>query len=252
MTSGRDLLNAAIEAHGGLARWRSVGEIVVRARSGGLALPARFKPGEFKAYEARISTASPRTVITPFPKPGRRGVFEGDSIRIESESSAVLAECVNARAAFRDLRHRIWWNHLDALYFAGYALWNYLNAPFLLSRPGFEVREIEPWEGDGERWRRLHVTFPLGIPTHSREQVFYFDAAGRLRRHDYTAEVFGSWAKAAHYSWGHTEFSGLLFPVHRRVYPRKRSGHPRRGPTLVWIEIDSVTALPDERSGQQK
>jgi len=41
-----------------------------------------------------------------------------------------------------------------------YALWKYLNAPFLLLRPGIEYREVRPWDEQGERWRRLAVTFP--------------------------------------------------------------------------------------------
>ncbi|MEV2211290.1 hypothetical protein AB0H86_07400 [Streptomyces sp. NPDC050997] len=30
------------------------------------------------------------------------------------------------------------------LYFAGYAMWNYLTAPYLLTRPGVVVRELVP------------------------------------------------------------------------------------------------------------
>ena len=223
MTAGRVLLERAIEAHGGLERWQSVRELVVRARSGGFALASRGKPGVFRAYEARISTSEPRTVLAPFPRAGQRGVFEDDGVRIENDDGVVLAKHSQARQAFRDFRHNFWWDYLDALYFAGYALWNYFNAPFLFLRPGFKAKEIEPWEGDGERWRRLHVVFPAELPTHSREQVFYIDAKGHIRRHDYTAEVFGAWAKGAHYSWGHKECSGLIIPTHRRVLPRKKN-----------------------------
>ncbi|MFQ5898028.1 MAG: hypothetical protein ACE5JN_07255 [Candidatus Methylomirabilia bacterium] len=65
-------------------------------------------------------------------------------------------------------------------------------------------------------------------------------AAGLLRRLDYTAEVFGHWAKAAHYCWEHKEFSGLVIPTRRKVFPRTKTGHPRRYPTLVWIEVDDI------------
>jgi hypothetical protein len=56
-------------------------------------------------------------------------------------------------------------------------------------------------------------------------------------RLDYTAEVFGQWAKAAHYCWDHKNFSGLIVPTRRRVFPRTSDAHPRTFPTLVWIEL---------------
>jgi hypothetical protein len=48
-----------------------------------------------------------------------------------------------------------------------------------------ETKEIEPWQENGETWRRLKVTFPASIATHSAEQTFYFDQEGLLTRHDY-------------------------------------------------------------------
>lgn len=192
-----------------------------------MALASKGRPRAFRAYEATIATGEPR-------------VFEAAAVSIESDAGAVLARRENPRAFFRGFRRTLWWDHLDALHFAGYALWNYFTASFLFLAPGVAAREIEPWEESGERWRRLHVTFPPGLPTHSREQVFYFDAAGRLRRHDYTAEVFGGWARAAHYSAAHRPVPGLLFPTRRRVYPRRADGRPRPFPTLVWIDVDDV------------
>ena len=234
------LLDAVLEAHGGPARWAGIREITARLRSGGFALATRGKPRAFRAYEARIATTEPRVVIAPYPRAGRRGVFDARAVRIESDAGAVLAHRENPRAAFGGLRRAVWWDHLDALYFAGYALWNYFCAPFLLRRPGLMVREGAPWEERGERWRRLCVTFPADVPTHSREQVFYVDGAGLLRRHDYTAEVFGGWARAAHYLSGHRPFDGLVVPTRRRVYPRRRDNRPRPFPTLVWIDVDDV------------
>jgi hypothetical protein len=174
-------------------------------------------------------------------------VFEPNVVRIESETGEVLAERENPRAAFQRLRRKLWWDDLDMLYFGGYALWGYISAPFMFRRPGFEAEELEPWNEQGERWRRLRVVFPPDIPNHSREQTFYFDEKGLLRRLDYTAEVFGSWAKAAHYCEEHENFAGLVVPTRRRVVPRKRNGRPRRGPTLVWIHMNGVR-LEDGRS----
>lgn len=201
-----ELLDKAIAAHGGLERFQSATEIVVLLSAGGFAFTTRFKSGAFGDVEGRVSTGEARTVLSPY-----------------------------------GLRRNIWWDDLDLLYFGGYALWNYVSAPFMFVRPGFGVEEIEPWEENGERWRRLRVIFPAGVATHSRQQDFYFDEKGLLRRLDYTAEPFGNWAKAAHYCHYHREFSGLVMPTRRRVYLRRRNGRPRPRPTLVHIDIVDAT-----------
>jgi hypothetical protein len=240
--AAQDLVDTAIEAHGGIARFQSLGQVSVRLRCGGFAFLMRFQRGALSAIEARVTTGEPQVVLFSYPEQGKRGVFEPDAVRIETDDGQLIERRENPRAAFRGLRHNIWWDDLDLLYFASYALWNYVSAPFMFTRPGFELTEIEPWEeeGEGERWRRLRVRFPADIPTHSREQDFYFDEQGLLRRLDYTAEVFGGWAKAAHYCWDHKPFEGLVVPTRRRVFPRKRNNRPRGRPTLVWLEIDKV------------
>jgi hypothetical protein len=237
--SGEALLAEAIAAHGGAERWSQVEAVVLRAESGGLALASKGQRRAVRSYEARITTREPRTVFAAYPAEGRRGVFTADAVRIEADDGSVVAERRDPRRAFGG-RRNLWWDRLDLLHFAGYALWTYANAPFLFAQPGFAVRELEPWDEDGETWRRLAVTFPPEIPAHSREQVFHVDARGRLRRNDYTAEVFGSWAKGAHYLYDHREFDGVLFPIRRRVHPRARSGRPRRWVTLVWIDVRDV------------
>ena len=240
MASGQDLLDKAIEAHGGLNRWKTIEEIVAHIRCGGAALPLRLKFGAFKSYEARISTTEPRITFSPFAGKRNRGVFLGDRVRIESETGQILAKRANAKTAFSSFRHNLYWDNLDALYFGGYAIWNYFSAPFLFLREGFEIREIDPWKESGQTWRRLHVSFPPNIPTHSREQVFYFNSDGLIMRLDYTAEVFGGWAKAAHYCSDHKNFSGLIVTTHRRVLPRKSNNFPRSFPILVWIEVEQI------------
>jgi hypothetical protein len=224
-----------------------VDEVVLEARAGGFALASKARRRAFAAYEARISTRDPRTVFPSWPKPGQRGVFDGDEVRIEDADGRLLAERRDPRSAFHGLL-TVRWDDLHLLYFAGYALWGYLNQPFLFARRGFEAREIEPWEERGETWRRLAVTFPPDVPAHSREQVFYFDDQLRLRRNDYTAEVFGGWARGAHYSDEHREFAGLRFPTRRRVYLRDRSNRPRPFPTLVWLDFPEIEPVSAARA----
>ena len=70
-------------------------------------------------------------------------------------------------------------------------MWTYLNTPFLYTTTGFTTEEIAPIDVDGETWRRLKVTFPEHIKTHTREQFSCFGLDGLLRRHDFTIDILG-------------------------------------------------------------
>jgi hypothetical protein len=232
-----ELLAEAIEAHGGAA-FQAATEVTVRLRCGGVAFPMRFQRGALSDFTGNVSTNQPHVVMSPYPAPGRRGIFDHGAVRIENDSGETVAERSDPRPAFRRFRRNLWWDDLDLLYFGGYALWGYVNAPFMLRRDGFELSEAEPWSEDGESWRGLSVRFPDDVPAHSREQVYYFDDQGLLRRNDYTAEVFGGWAKAAHYCWDHERFDGIVVPTRRRAMPRRGNGKPLRQVGLVSIAID--------------
>jgi hypothetical protein len=242
--SAQELLDEVLEAHGGLDRWRAAASLEAKIRSGGLLLRTRVPGTRFAAYRAEVAVAEPRVVFDPFPREGQRGVYEHRRARIEDKSGRTVAEREDPRVAFSGLsglRRNLRWDALDATYFAGYAIWNYFTTPLLLTRGGIELSDGEPWSEDGETWRRLDAVFPPQIDTHSARQSFYVDAEGRIRRHDYTAEVVGRWARAAQMLADHRSFDGLLFPTSRWVRPVGPGGRPLRLPTLVWIDVTSVS-----------
>jgi hypothetical protein len=229
-----------IDAHGGLERWGAIEEIVLRASAGGTSLSVKHQGEAIRNLQAHISPTRQYVVFDPYPEQGKRGIFDEGAVRIESDRGQVIAARSEARSAFRGLRHQVWWDKLDALYFCGYALWTYLTLPFTLAEPGYEVRELEPWEEGGEIWQRIGVRFPSEIHTHCREQILYFDQNGLVRRHDYTTEVFGSWAKAAHYPSDHRTFDGVVVPTRRRVFLRRRNNRPLTAVTLIWVDIETA------------
>jgi len=239
-----ELAQRAIVAHGGMALWESAEEITVELSSGGFAFATKLQGSAVRATRVRISTRAQHVVFEDFPREGRRGILEPDgSVRIEGPSGEVLARRDDARGAFGDLRHKLWWDKLDILYFGTYASWTYLCTPFLFARDGYELTELGPWTEDGERWERLGVRFPQDVHTHSRDQVFYIDESGLIRRHDYTAEPIGGWAHAAHYCMDHQAFDGLVVPTRRRVYPRKPDNTRRPHPRLVWIDVPTASVV---------
>jgi hypothetical protein len=164
-------------------------------------------------------------------------VFKPDVVWIETEDEKVLEKRENPKASFVPLSREKPWDHLHALYFSGYAGLNYQSEPFMFTWPGFEVNEIEPWEEDGQRWRRLRVLFPDHIPTHCKEQVYYINEKGLIQRHDYVPELVKLQAPAAQYLWDHKTFSGITLATRRRVVRREQDGKSAMsGPTLIWRE----------------
>jgi hypothetical protein len=234
-----DLLERAIGAHGG-DRFRAASEIVVRGWAGGLA-PRSKRGRALGDFEARCRTSEQHTAFASYPRKGLRGVFDRSGVRIESVADgAIVAARADPRAAFPGGRRQLWWDRLDFLYFAGYAMWGYACSPFVFEWPGFVTKEIDPWDERGERLRRLEVRFPDGMHVHSRRQVYYFDERGLLRRIDYDPQVFGKWVRSAHYCDEHREFDGIVFPTRRRVYGRRRDNTARRIPTFVRIDVSAV------------
>ena len=207
-----------------------------------LGIPMRFQRGALRDVSGTVSTREPHTVLSPCPV-RRRGVFDRGAVRIESEDGEVLEERADPQPAFRSFRHNVWWDDLDLLYFGGYALWGYLNAPFMFRRDGFQVDEVEPWREDGERWRGIRVRFPDDVPTHSREQLYYFDDQGLLRRNDYTAEVLAH-GRRRRTTAGTTSASRASSCPRDccRAMVRRPNGKPLRRAAVVSIAIDSVAS----------
>lgn len=118
-------------------------------------------------------------------------------------------------------------------------MWTYLAEPLSLTYPGVRTEEIGPWTEDGEKFRRLHITFPDSIATLSTEQTVYVDAQGLIRRRDYSVEIAGN-TPAAHYVSGHKEVSGLVVPTTRMIYSRDENGHKVPEPLVVSVRLENI------------
>lgn len=236
------LVDEILTAHGGRDRWLAVSALTAHGRFSGL-LRSRFPGNRMTNVTVRVQLAEQHAVFYGFPQEDQQAVFDRGDVRIVSRGGETISARRDARAAFAGLsglRRNVRWDALDAAYFAGYAWWNYLSTPVLLTREGISITEGGIWPEAGERWRRLEVSFPPDIHTHSERQTFYVDAAGLIRRQDYVAQPVGAWARAAHYCNEHRPFGGLLFPTRRCVRPRRSRGRSLRYPTLVALDIDEI------------
>jgi hypothetical protein len=239
------IVNEAIEAHGGMDYWNSLEALDAEITAKGFLFLAKQRP-VLNRVRMRAAAHEPRFSFFDFPKPGQTSELIGNAeVRILDSEGKVVSRRENPRAAFHGIRRLFAWDDLDFIYFAGYATWNYLTAPFLLSRKGFLIEALEPLQGDMSSLSRLQVTFPEDIPTHSRQQIFYFDEHRLLRRLDYTAEVVGGWAHAAHLCEEYRTFDKLKIPTRRWVLPLAPFGHrPLPGPRLVDLEVHSIRPVP--------
>ncbi|MBS3907233.1 MAG: hypothetical protein KGZ49_09380 [Syntrophaceae bacterium] len=238
------IVHESVEAHGGLDYWNSLEALEAEISASGFLFTAKRRP-VLRHVRMRAAAHEPRFSFFDFPKPGQTAELIGNTeVRILDHEGKIIAQRENPRAAFRGLRRFFSWDDLDFTYFGGYATWNYLTAPFLLLRKGFVFKRLDPLPGALSPLIRLEVTFPEDFPTHSRKQTFYFDDQHLLRRLDYTAEVVGGWAHAAHLCEEYRTFGGIKAPTKRRALPLLFGNNPLSGPKLVELEVHHIEPIP--------
>jgi hypothetical protein len=235
-----DLLKLAIEGHGGLRRWEELTRFRVAASITGAIWPLKGKPGPPGAVLLDGETRDQRVTITPFPEPGRSSTWTPSLQTVETTDGVPIADRPDPAAAFVGTLRDSPWDEFQVAYFIGEATWNYFVAPFLFARDDFATEETEPWREDGQTRRGLLVTYPDTIVALTRQQTYYFDEAGLLRRFDYSVDHLGG-EPEVHYLSDYREFDGIMFPTRRRVYVRNPDGSPILEPVSVAIDVTDAT-----------
>jgi hypothetical protein len=233
-----DLLSTAIKAHGGMDRWNTVTSVEISASITGAIWHVKGKPDVLKNVVMTADTGSER-LTTVFPGQDKRSVFEPDLVTIERADGTPAEARDDPEASFAGQELDTPWDDIHVAYFSGEALWTYLNTPFLYARDDFGTEEIAPVEANGETWRRLKVTFPDTVKSHTRQQVFCFGTDGLLRRHDYTVDILGG-GTGLNYATDYRDIDGIIFPMTRRVYAYTGDYQLVPEPVLVAIDIADV------------
>ncbi|MCC8953266.1 hypothetical protein H8B02_07245 [Bradyrhizobium sp. Pear77] len=231
------LLDEAIEASGGLAHWTGLKRFSLQLSIQGALLSRAGHAKRFKNIVAEGSTRSQLVRFSGFAEPGESGLYQPDSVTIEDASGNVLRTWREPHRALRDQAESTTWDELHFIFLCGFSVWNYLMTPFILSHPDTTVEELPPWQEANQLWRRLKVTFPPGVTTHSPVQTFYFDASGLQRRVDHALLD----TQVAHYSWAHQAFGRVVIPTLRRSLALKTDGTVVRSPALLEVEIFDAT-----------
>lgn len=226
------LLERVLDAYGGQERWSRATAVETRVSYGGLLLRLKGHPASsLRDMRARTEIGHPSVRVQPIDEHGNVGVLDGQTVRLESPGGQTLDERPNIRQTLARGKKLLRWDRLDAFYFIGYTQWTYNAFPALL------WREDVTWRQSGES--TLEVEFAPELPTHSAVQVFHIDpATGLLAGMEYTAEVFASWAKAAHVVEAHGRSDGIPYPARRRIWSQKRDGSPRTSPAPLMVSLD--------------
>jgi hypothetical protein len=231
-----NLLSFALDAHGGLDRWQGFSQLSVRASISGAIWQVKQQPGLLSDKEIVLNLRTQCLTIAPFGGEGNRSVLTDGKLSIRGADGGIVERRNDPEASFAGQQRETPWDALHVAYFASEALWTYLNSPFLYASPGFETEEIEPWQEAGETWRRLKITFPKSILSHTRTQITHFGPDGLMRRHDYTVDILGG-ATGANYPSDYVEVRGLKMPTRRRIYAYDQAGQRVPDPLLVSLDF---------------
>jgi hypothetical protein len=233
------LAKLAIDAHGGLGRWEQFQTVSADLVQGGALWQLKGQAGTLDKTNVTVGLRSEWAAHSPFGKARRRSKFEPGRVALEAADGTVLEELREPRKSFAGHTLETPWSELQLAYFAGCAMWTYLNTPFLLALPGVVSEEFSPWKENGEIWRRLVVQFPNNIATHSSRQTLYIDQSGLLKRHDYDVEIAGG-TPGAHYIDGYIDVSGIKIPTIRRIFARQPDASVNREPLVVSIDLSNI------------
>jgi hypothetical protein len=236
-----DLLKLALRAHGGLDRWKKVQAIQVAASITGAIWYVKSKGDFLKNVVLTAETRNERLTVD-FPGQNKRAIFEPDRVVIETEGGTLIEARDHPEESFAGQQRETPWDDIHAAYFVGEALWTYLNTPFLYANEGFVSEEIASIQVESETWRRLRISFPSTVKSHTREQISCFGPDGLLRRHDYTVDILGG-ATGLNYASEYRDVGGIIVPTKRRVYAYEGDYQLVKEPLLVAIDMRKITLL---------
>jgi hypothetical protein len=234
-----DLLEKAVRASGGLDLWRLTRRFTLHMSITGSLCATRCGTAQLRELVVEGSTQTQALEITGFTRADLRALYRPDWVALEGHDARRLMERQGSPEALRSELQSTTWDELQLAHYCGYLIWNHITTPFILAATDFETKELRRNIARGERLRQLRVVFPARVATHAREQTFYFDREGLLRRLDYPA-AHEEHTQIAQMFSGHQRFSGILVPTLFRLLSIGAEGVPVAKPSLLDVEIFDV------------
>jgi hypothetical protein len=234
------IAQSIIEAHGGLEQWRKFHTVRADLVQGGALWGLKGHAGTLDRTTVTVATDRQWASHAPFGALAARSEFTGGRIALRDTSGGVVAAHDNPRASFDGHTLETPWEALQLAFFAGCAMWTYLNTPFVLAWDGVECEEEGVWSEQGEEWHKIRIDYPDELEVFSKAQAIYVGHDNLVRRLDYDVEIAGN-TPGAHYVTDYATVSGIRFPTKRRIYPRMPDGKPLPEPLVVSIDLHDIT-----------
>ncbi|WP_116788986.1 hypothetical protein [Flavobacterium psychrotrophum] len=239
-TSTQQLVNKVIAANGG-ANATEYKTVRLHTNIGGVVWDIKGHTGALADVEFTGSLTEQKASWKNIFKRGYISTFEPGKVELLDENGGLKGELINPKDSFKGYTVETPWSAEQVIYFSSYATWNYATTPFNFLVPGVEVNQLEDWDEKGEILQRLEVIYPDGFTTHSKRQVFYFDANGLLKRHDYWPVVLGG-SSATQIIEDYKDFQGIKTGTKRRIYILNDTDNSyQTDPILVSIDILDVS-----------
>jgi hypothetical protein len=239
------LLQDALDAHGGLTRWTALRQVRGRIISGGLLYDLKGQAQDRTPRQMTVALRRVATQLQPFGAPDQRMIFTPERTVIEKLDGTTVARAGDLRNSFTGHTLTTVWEPLQRAYFSGYALWTYLNCPFLLTLPGVQLYPLESVDHEGRRLDGIGALLPPHLPTHSRRQQFYFGPDRLLRRHDYRVDIAGAFP-ASQYLDDFVDAEGITVPLTRRAYRSDEHG------ATLWDQLMVSMQFSDMQFSQER
>lgn len=227
------LLDDAIEASGGLARWNKLSRFTLHLSMGGTLLSSDGHADHFKEVIAEGSTRTQSVRFTGISDGQKCASFQPDLVTLESPDGQILRTWQNPTPKLLGRPPHPIADELHLVFFCGLAIWNYVTIPFLLARPDVVVEELPPWDENGQVRHRLRARFPPTIVAPAPEQILYFDEKVLQRRVDHG--LLGM--NVVDHLWAHQTFCDIVVPTLRRSQMRQPEGGAIAKPALIDVEI---------------
>src|SRR5262245_60370494 len=95
----KDLLTSALDAHGGLSRWREIEAFHLKVSIGGGLWRLKGLPDGLRDVTLRVQAHRPIVTITPFGGEARTGHFTPDRVWVEDVNGGVVEERAKQRSS---------------------------------------------------------------------------------------------------------------------------------------------------------
>jgi hypothetical protein len=232
-----ELLAEAVEAHGGIGKWSRYRRLAAELSIDGEIWSQKRQPHLLNQMTSVMDLHEERVSMRRRTHPRHRMTFAASHVTFEEADTDIVESCYNPRGAFLNQSTDSPWNEFHVAYFSSSAVWTSLVAPFLYTYPGFTSEEIDPCEYEDESCRRLKVSFPDSVGTHTREQIAFFGPDGLLRRCDNVIEVLG--ARTVNRASAYRDFQGIRIPTLHEIFDdSERTGEPSE--VLVRINVSEI------------